>query len=75
MSMMNIAVITVTAGEHPDIEDATSVIESLMQKGLITEFRPVPEIDAIEVIPAQGADRTQIMQTFIDEHFNVIERE
>jgi len=70
------SVITITPGEHTSIDKATVIADALIAKGLVKEYRPVIELgDSIEVIPVDGADRTEIMQVFIDAKFNVLEKD
>lgn len=66
-------VVTIGAGENPDLEEATEMADYMVEEGLAQEWRPVPENDAIEVIPSPDADRSIIEARFVAAGFDVLD--
>ncbi len=71
--MPEIEVITITAGKQPDIDGAILMAQELLAEGSIADWRPVTEIDAVEVIPLDKPDRTFIKMLFVSQGYNTID--
>jgi hypothetical protein len=67
------SVLTIVPDKDPDLADAVAIAMRQQAAGLITEWRPAPGPQGIEVILAAGADARAVGKEYQDAGFIVIE--